>query len=108
MKEFVAMGFLAIILVLGFVSSLIVSLVGGIWLLIMEFRKSIWWGLGGLFLHLPVNIAFAVTNWTQSRNAFLLWLGGGIIALLFSIGSAVVIPSFTQDIEKQKVHSVAH
>lgn len=49
------------------------SLLGGIWLLIVAFKESIWWGLGSLFIPL-VSLIFVVLHWSVAKTPFLISL----------------------------------
>ncbi|QWP76583.1 hypothetical protein J5226_23890 [Lysobacter sp. K5869] len=60
-----------ILLVLG----IVVSLVAGIWLLVVAFRENVWWGLGSLLLS-PVALVFVILHWQQAKKPFLINLGG--------------------------------
>ena len=63
------------------------GLVGGIWLLIVAFKESIWWGLGSLFIPL-VSLIFVVLHWSVAKTPFLISLVSVImiIAGTFMIG----------------------
>ena len=76
------MGTLGLVL---FVVGLIISLVGGIWLLVEAFKTSILWGLGSLFVPF-VSIVFAIKYWGRAGRPFLISLAG---AVLMIIGSAM-------------------
>lgn len=58
----------------------IVTIAGGIGLLIAAFKTSMLWGIGS-FLFTPVALLFVVLHWDVARNPFLLTLGG--LALCF-------------------------
>jgi hypothetical protein len=49
------------------------GLLGGIWLLIVAFKESIWWGLGSLFIPL-VSLIFVVLHWSVAKTPFLISL----------------------------------
>ena len=49
------------------------GLLGGIWLLIVAFKESIWWGLGSLFIPF-VSLIFAVLHWSVAKTPFLISL----------------------------------
>lgn len=75
-----------ILLVLG----LAISLVAGIWLLVVAFRESVWWGLGSLLLS-PVALVFVILHWQQAKKPFLINLGGlalVIVGALLSQGQS--------------------
>ena len=49
------------------------GLLGGIWLLIVAFKESIWWGLGSLFIPF-VSLIFVVLHWSVAKTPFLISL----------------------------------
>ena len=53
------------------------SLIYGIRLLILAFQKSIWWGLGSLFVPF-VGLVFVIMHWAEAGKIFL-------FGLLFSV-----------------------
>lgn len=69
--------------ILGLVGSLAMA-AGGIWLLVVTFKKSIGWGLASLFLGLPAFI-FVAMNWAISKKPFLTWLGGFVCVVLGAV-----------------------
>lgn len=63
---------------------LLVSLIGGIWLLVVAFQESVWWGLGSLFLT-PVAIVFVILHWQVSKKPFLISLAGTILCVFAAL-----------------------
>jgi len=63
----------------------LVAFGAGIWLLIVAFQESIWWGLGSLFLPF-VSLVFAIMHWDRAGSPFLVSLAG--TAVMF-IGAAM-------------------
>jgi hypothetical protein len=63
------------------VVGIIVSLVGGIWFLVVAFRESILWGLLCLFISF-CSVIFLVMHWEESWRPFFLSFGGGVIAFI--------------------------
>jgi hypothetical protein len=53
----------------------IIAAVGGIWLLVVAFQKSVWWGLGSLLVPM-VSLVFVILNWQDSKKPFLIQLAG--------------------------------
>ena len=45
---------------------ILLSLIGGIWLLVVAFQTSIWWGLGSLFIA-PVSLVFTILHWQVAK-----------------------------------------
>ncbi|HKK04392.1 MAG TPA: hypothetical protein VKA50_00915 [Gammaproteobacteria bacterium] len=62
------------IMILG----IIVSAVGGIWLLVLAFKRSIVWGLVVLFVPFA-SLVFVVKYWNETKTAFLVSLGGYVV-----------------------------
>jgi len=59
----------------------IISLVGGIMLLIGAFRASIWWGLGSIFVPF-VSLIFVITHWATAKRPFLIQLAGVVLVFI--------------------------
>jgi hypothetical protein len=64
-----------------FYLGLVVALVGGIWLLVVTFKKSVWWGLGSLFIPL-VGLIFVIMNWELTKKPFLIYLAGVVVTVI--------------------------
>lgn len=62
----------------------IAAAVGGIWLIVLAFRKSVAWGLLCLFIS-PVAIVFAIQNWAIAKRPFLIEIGGVVILIIGSV-----------------------
>lgn len=90
---------IAMVLMALCILSGLVCFAGGLWLLIVAFRKSVLWGLGCLFLPI-VPIVFIAKYWEESKKAFLLWLAGFIPAILFCI--FMLIPAFVGATDRAK------
>ena len=60
---------------------LLISFVGGIWLLVEAFKTSIWWGLGSLLIA-PVSLVFVILHWQVAKKPFLISLAGTVLALI--------------------------
>jgi len=73
----------------------IIFLIGGavyffgyIWIAVIGFRKDVAWGFGCLFA--PVNLAFAVQNWSECKAAFMTSIVGFAICLFgFVLGPTI-------------------
>jgi hypothetical protein len=59
----------------------IIALVGGIWLLVVAFKQSVWWGLGSLIVPF-VGLIFAIMNWQIAKTPFLVYVGGIILCVI--------------------------
>jgi hypothetical protein len=64
----------------------IMSLVGGIWFLVVAFQESVLWGLACLLFPI-VSLIFLISHSDRALNPFLTSLGG---TLLIYIGSAKI------------------
>ncbi len=87
------MGVIGIALIaLGFVA----AIVGGIWLLVLAFRESIWWGLGSIFVPF-VSLIFVITHWQVAKRPFLISMGGAVLLIIGSIlaGTTMHVPTNT-------------
>lgn len=69
---------------------MIISLVGGIWLLVVAFKQSIWWGLGSLLIG-PVALVFTIMHWQVAKKPFLISLGGTVLLIV----AAMNMPQLT-------------
>ncbi len=70
---------MAILGLLVLIAGLIISLIGGIWFLVVAFRESILWGLGCIFIPF-VSLFFLIIHWKDaSKPFFVSLLGNGII-----------------------------
>ena len=67
-------------MILGGIGS-IVSLVGGIWILVIAFQKSVLWGLGCMFIPCVI-LYFAATNWELTKKPFLIMIGGIVVSAI--------------------------
>jgi ABC-type glycerol-3-phosphate transport system permease component len=59
----------------------IISLVGGIWLLVEAFKTSVWWGLGSLIVPF-VSLVFAIKYWGRASRPFLISIGGAVLTII--------------------------
>ena len=59
----------------------IMAVVGGIWLIVLAFRKSVLWGLLCLFIS-PASIVFAIQNWAISQRPFLIEIAGVVVLFI--------------------------
>jgi len=59
----------------------VLSVVGGIWFLVVAFQESILWGLGCLLLG-PVSLIFLILHWAEAKVPFLVSLGGTVLLIL--------------------------
>jgi hypothetical protein len=57
---------------------MVLGLVGFIWLVVVAFKKSVWWGLGTLIVPF-VGLIFAIMNWQTAKTPFLVYLAGVIL-----------------------------
>ncbi|KFN43471.1 hypothetical protein [Arenimonas oryziterrae] len=60
---------------------IILSAVGGIWILVNAFKTSILWGLGSLFVPF-VSLIFAIMHWEQNKKPFLICIAGIVVMVL--------------------------
>ena len=76
----------------------ILSFVGGIWLLVVAFQTSVWWGLGSLLIA-PVSLVFTILHWQVAKKPFLISLAGTVL-LLFAMWKS---PQFSQAMQSVAV-----
>jgi hypothetical protein len=66
----------------------LVSFVGGIMVLIKAFQESLLWGIGSLLIPF-VLLIFAILNWNEAKQGFLVLVGGTVAMILGTILSAM-------------------
>jgi len=74
---------------------LLLAVVGGIWLLVLAFKKSLVWGLASFFIG-PVLLVFAIMHWEVSKKPFLIWLAGFVLIIIGTViggASAIQMPA---------------
>ncbi|MHC4248319.1 MAG: hypothetical protein ACYS9X_04250 [Planctomycetota bacterium] len=70
----------------------VVSLVGGIMILIEAFKENIGWGLGSLLVPI-VALVFAFMHWDRCKKGFAIWaIGFGLFILSVVLAAAFVEP----------------
>lgn len=69
----------------------ILMLVGGIWLIVNGFRKSIWWGLGNLLIPF-VALIFGLLNFAENKIPLLLYVVG-LVLFFMGGGMSAGIPA---------------
>jgi uncharacterized membrane protein len=67
--------------ILLFVIGLIISVIGGLWLMLEAFREHILWGLGYIFIPL-VGLVFVFMHWDKAKKPFLWLVAGWILIFL--------------------------
>lgn len=70
----------------------IVSLIGGIWFLVVAFRQTVWWGLGCIFIPF-VSLVFLIMHWGDAAKPFFVSLLGSAIIVAVAIMMPEVIPA---------------
>ena len=60
---------------------MVVSLIGGIWFLVVAFQESILWGLGCLFVPF-VSLIFLIMHWDRAGKPFLIQMAGVVPMLV--------------------------
>jgi hypothetical protein len=68
----------------------IISLIGGIWFLVVAFRETIWWGLGSIFIPF-VSLIFLIIHWSDAKKPFFVSLLGAVIVVI----AAILMPKGT-------------
>lgn len=62
------------------VAGIVISVIGGIWFLIVAFSESIFWGVGCLFIPL-VSLIFLILHWREAAKPFIVSLIGALLTL---------------------------
>jgi hypothetical protein len=72
--------------------AIVILAAGWLWLIVLGFKESVWWGLGNLLLW-PALLAFAVLHWRKSCWALLtMVLGFATVAASAYLGSVRPTP----------------
>lgn len=90
-----------------FVIGVIVSLIGGLLILVEAFRKSILWGLAVMLIPF-VGLIFVFMNWSEAKRGFKVWLVGIGIVVLTGVIAGVTgqKPAFMDDKKPVETTSV--
>ena len=70
----------------------IVSLIGGIWFLVVAFRQSVWWGLGCLFIPF-VSLVFLIMHWRDAAKPVFVSLLGTVLIIVVALMMPGAIPT---------------
>ena len=70
----------------------IVSLIGGIWFLVVAFRASVWWGLGCIFIPF-VSLVFLIMHWGEAAKPFFVSLLGAALIAAVALMMPGTIPA---------------
>ena len=70
----------------------IIMLIYGIILLIKAFQKSVWWGLGYMFVPF-VGLVFVIMHWEMCKTPFLRMLIGAVI---YGVGIGMMMPTLIE------------
>lgn len=71
--------------------AMLMGVIGGVWLLILAFRKSMLWGLGSLLLPFVI-LVFAVMHWSETQEALMLQVAAALIMMGVFGGLALAAP----------------
>ena len=71
---------------------LLISVIGGIWFLVVAFRETIWWGLGCLFIPI-VALVFLIMHWGNAAKPFFVSLLGVVIMVIVAMLIPGAIPT---------------
>lgn len=67
--------------------------IGGLWIVINAFRKSIWWGLGSLIIPL-VALVYAIMNFAENKIPLAIYVVGIILLVVgMPSGSPYPVPA---------------
>lgn len=58
------------------------SLIFGIQILILAFKKSVGWGIGTLLLFIPIGLIFVFQNWAACKTPFLRWVASFVVCMI--------------------------
>jgi hypothetical protein len=68
-------------MIILFYLGLLISIVAGIWLLVVAFKTSVWWGLGSLLIPF-VALIFVIMHWQVAKKPFLWNLLGAVLIVV--------------------------
>jgi hypothetical protein len=69
----------------------LIAFVGGIWLLVVAFKESVWWGLGSIFIPF-VSLVFVIVHWQVSKKPFLIQLAGIALCIVGVMAAPGALP----------------
>ena len=58
------------------------TLIFGIQILILAFKKSAGWGIGTLLLFVPIGLIFVFQNWAICKTPFLRWVVSFVVLMI--------------------------
>jgi hypothetical protein len=65
----------------------VLSLLGSLWIIVLGWQRSIWWGV--LCLIFPIaQLIYVATHWKESKEAFLMLAGGFVLMILATVAAA--------------------
>jgi hypothetical protein len=68
-------------MIILFYIGVLISIVAGIWLLVVAFKTSVWWGLGSLLIPF-VALVFVIMHWQVAKKPFLWNLLGAVLIVV--------------------------
>lgn len=71
------------------------TLVGGIWIVVLAFKKSVLWGIGSLIVPF-VSLIFVIMNWQETKKPFLIQIAGVVLLVVGALnmsGGAMTMPT---------------
>jgi hypothetical protein len=71
---------------------LVICIVTGIWLLVLAFKTSVWWGLGSLIIPF-VSLIFVFMHWQVAKRPFLISLAGVALVVVAILSNPAMIES---------------
>jgi hypothetical protein len=77
-----------------FYIGMLISVVTGIWLLVVAFKESIWWGLGSFFIPL-VGLIFVIMHWQVAKKPFLWSLLGIVLIVVAAMAQPELMSGMT-------------
>jgi len=93
-----------ILFVLIVLAGCVMTLIGGIRILISAFRKSIIWGLGCIFVPF-CSLIYVIVDWDNAKSGFFLYLKGAAVIFIAFLLAAVMAPNYKAAQAMRRVHA---
>ena len=94
-------GFIVLLMIVASIA----SMVGGIWLTVVAFRRNALWGLAVFFIPFA-NIVYAVKFWDEAKKPFLLHFGSGVACFfIVFLGFFVMAGQVVSELENMEVQA---
>ena len=71
---------------------IVLTFVGGIWIVVIAFKEHIGWGLAVFFIPFVI-LYYAITRWATCKTPFLIFLAGFVIMIVGAVIFGATAPT---------------